>query len=134
MTYKLGDFIQTELRRSGTPNNPSVVEVLRLDHIFVHRFDRALRLFILATRVDLSDSFDPVLGSGYRCGKVRHTSTLTQSFIIGLPALLPNHPYIVMVSDDSEASAAFPQHDKKLKLGNAEAVDFIWAERTLVWM
>jgi len=131
MTYKLGNFIQAELH--GTANGPSVVEVLRLDHIFVHRFDRGLRLFILATRVDLSDRFDPVLGSGYRRGKVRHTS-LAEPFIIGLPAMRSNNPYIVMVSDNPEASTAFPQHEKKLTLGKVEANDFIWAERTLVWL
>ena len=43
MTYGIGDFIQAELRNTS----PSVVEVLRLDHIFVHKFDRALRLFVL---------------------------------------------------------------------------------------
>ena len=46
MTYKLGNFIQAELRGTAKINGPSVVEVLRLDHIFVHRFDRALRLYI----------------------------------------------------------------------------------------
>lgn len=125
MTYGIGDFIQAELRNTS----PSVVEVLRLDHIFVHKFDRALRLFVLATRVDLSDRFDPVLGSGCRRGKIRSFS-LNTPFILGLPAMISNDPYIVIVSDDPEASAAFPRHEKKLMLGKAEAIDFIWAERT----
>jgi hypothetical protein len=51
----------------------------------------------------------------------RHTS-LAEPFTIGIPAMLLNNPYIVMVSDDPEASAAFQQHEKKLTLGKAEAI------------
>ena len=48
----------------------------------------------------------------------RHTSPFT----IGIPAMLSNNPYNVMVSDDPEASAAFQQQEKKLTLGKAEAI------------
>ena len=98
-----------------------MTQIVRLDHILLHNFDRARRLFITATKTIIRDEYDPILGAGYRRGSLRN-----ERLIVGLPAIHARHPYIVMVEPDGAADM--------VKLGSDAATEFIWAERTLVWL
>jgi len=80
MTFKRGDFIEV-----GSPSS-NLTQIVRLDHILLHNFDRARRLFITATNTIIRDEYDPILGAGYRRGNLRN-----EHLIVGLPAIYACH-------------------------------------------
>ena len=132
-TFKIGDFMM-ERGRSN--------EVVRIDQIMVHNWDRVRRLFVKGTRItaaSLSVSQDPVLGSGYRRLRLPDSSSSTpasgdindSTVLIGLPAVLPRQLYIIPIA------ATMSTAGEELELSVADvmsAQEFLWVERSLEWL
>jgi hypothetical protein len=57
-TFKLGDYIKVKQQAQPTQ---CLQEVVRIDQIFIHEWDKEQRLFTMATRTDISDNFDQLL-------------------------------------------------------------------------
>jgi hypothetical protein len=124
MTFKRQDFVEVEDFDQPADQPPApVTEIVRVEGIFLHHFDNARRIFVSVTKATMSDRYDPILGSGYRRGSLRRQ---TEPHILGLPAIYARYPYVVMVEPDGA--------EDQLKLGGDNATEFIWAERTLVWL
>lgn len=127
MTFKLGDYVQV--------HRIDNVEIRRLDMLFMHKWDRANRLFVTTSIVTMGDNDDAMLGSGYRLGKLT-PSPLDQPLIVGLPAISSLQLYVVPVQPDvaSKTPARLPRHIPRLKIGESNTMDVIWAPCSLLWL
>jgi hypothetical protein len=102
----MGDFVQVQSN-----------QMVRIDHICVHRYEGVGRLFIKATPIDSQQpaTEDPVLGSGYR--PLRLATPPEETILLyGLPVILPRLLYLSLVDD------------------RATAKEFLRIERTLQWL
>jgi len=75
----------------------------------------------MATRIDISDSFDQLL-----------RQPEDAPFIIGLPMAFPRKLYIVPIADDSDADRS--ARHQMLKLGGPDDKELLWMERSLQWL
>jgi len=126
-TFKLGDYINVKQEAQPTQGLQNIV---RIDQIFIHKWDKEQRLFIMATRIDISDSFDQLLE--YRILRRIPRQPEDAPFIIGLPMVLPCKLYIVPIADDSDADRS--ARHQMLKLGGPDDKELLWMERSLQWL
>jgi hypothetical protein len=123
-TFKLGDYIKVKQQAQPTQ---CLQEVVRIDQIFIHEWDKEQRLFTMATRTDISDNFDQLLE--YRILRLVPEDA---PFIIGLPLVLPRKLYIVPIVHDSDTDRS--ARHQMLKLGGPDDKELLWMERSLQWL
>ena len=123
-TFKLGDYIKVKQQAQG------LQDIVRIDQIFIHNWDKEKRLFIMATRIDIDDSFDQLLE--YRILRLVPRQPEDAPLIIGLPMVLPLKLYIVPIVDDSDADRS--ARHQMLKLGGPDDKKLLWMERSLQWL
>ncbi|KAN0069774.1 hypothetical protein V8E54_012080 [Elaphomyces granulatus] len=107
-TFKLGDYINVKQEAQPTQG---LQDIVRIDQIFIHKWDKEQRLFIIR-RIPRQPEDAP--------------------FIIGLPMALPRKLYIVPIADDSDADRFAPH--QMLKLGGPDDKELLWMERSLQWL
>ena len=109
----MGDFVQVQSN-----------QMVRIGHIYVHRYEGVGRLFIKAMPIDSQQhaTEDPVLGSGYR--RLRLATPPEET----LPAILPRLLYLVPIASDG------PDLISLVDDRATTAKGFLWIERTLQWL
>jgi hypothetical protein len=120
VTLQDRDF--TRVKRGNTEG------IVRIDHIFIHNWDNQRRVFIRATEVNTTPSYDGILGCQILGLQPEKTTT------IGLPAIGAERLYIIPVAEDPIHPATANGRVAKLKLGGPESRDLLWIDRSLEWL
>lgn len=97
ISHNIGDFIEYD--------DEGIIQLGRLDYVFVHEAFNEHRLFAIVTNVVEASSVDPVLDLPLRRlsneGFVGHEGKRFGSRIIGLPVVSASRPYVIPVHASS---------------------------------
>jgi hypothetical protein len=103
---------------------------VRIDQIFIHKWDKEQRLFIMATRIDISIASTSYLNIAFFDASLANLKTLRSLSAFLWSSLASCTSCQSLTISDADRSA----RHQMLKLGGPDDKELLWMERSLQWL